>query len=553
MRRPIFSMDSLRRSLLTAVGAGSLVLALTVLVTWPQALYMSSRISTHFDAQFSIWRLGWIAHALATAPTRIFDANIFYPARTTLAYSDATMLQGVLGAPLFWADVSPVLIYNAMLFAGFAGSGLAVFLLTRHLTGEIDVSLVAAAIFTTLPYRTEHFFHLEMQWIVFVPLTFWALHRAIERPSVGYGIAAGVFIWLQVLSCIYYGVFLGLTLVFFAPAVVLLTGRSPYRATIVPLAVAATIAGVLTVPFALPYLAAARDIGVRPEVEITRYSATPINYLAAPELNRLWGWTAERWGSNELRLFPGLMAVLLACASALRHPRRPVVIYACLALVAILFSFGTNNPAYVLLLKYVSPLQGFRSMSRFGAFAGCAIAVLAAFGMQALLERRGLSRRWRAIATGVVLALIAFEASNRAQPLQAGIPRQAPDVYRILRSAPPGAVMELPLPPFNSYPGFDPAYQSWSLWHWKPLINGYSGYYPRDYLTTIIRMEVFPEDASINRLRAHGVRYIVVHRELYQPDRLKNLMLRFAGRPELKSWGAYEDPLGLADLFELTD
>ena len=132
-------------------GAVTLVLALTILVTWPLAPSMSSMLSPHFDAQFSIWRLGWIAHALATAPTRIFDANIFYPAPRTLAYSDATMLQGVLGAPLFWAGASPVFIYNAMLLAGFAASGLALFLLMRHLSGSTEASLVAAAIFTVLP------------------------------------------------------------------------------------------------------------------------------------------------------------------------------------------------------------------------------------------------------------------------------------------------------------------------------------------------------------------------------------------------------------------
>jgi hypothetical protein len=99
-------------SVAASFGAVLLVLAFTILVTWPQAEHLSSMLSPHFDAQFSIWRLGWIAHALATAPTKIFDANIFHPAPTTLAYSDATMLQGVLGAPLFWAGVPPVLIYK---------------------------------------------------------------------------------------------------------------------------------------------------------------------------------------------------------------------------------------------------------------------------------------------------------------------------------------------------------------------------------------------------------------------------------------------------------
>jgi len=533
-------------------GAITLVLALTVLVTWPQALHMSSMLSPHFDAQFSVWRLGWIAHALATAPSQIFDANIFYPAPRTLAYSDATMLQGVIGAPLFWVGLSPVFVYNVMLFTGFAASGLALYLLMRHLTGSTEASLVAAAIFTVLPYRTEHFMHLEMQWVVFVPLTLWALHRAVEGGSLRYGAVAGVFIWLQVLSCIYYGVFLALWLAFFAPALVVLSASGRFRTRIAVVALAAVVAVVLIVPFAIPYVAAARDIGVRPDFEIARYSAAPVNYLASPEVNRVWGWTANRFGSTELRLFPGLVAVLLCGASLLRRPRRPVVLYAIVALVAIGFSFGTNNPAYAVLIEHAGMLRGFRSMSRFAALTGCAVAVLAGFGMQALLERTGWRERRRAL-TAVVLALIAIEAANHPLPLQQGSPREVPDLYRVLRSAPPGAVMELPLPRLAALPGFDPAYQTWALWHWKPLVNGYSGYYPRDYINTIIRMEVFPEDASINRLRAHGVRYVIVHRQLFEAARLDNLMMRIAGRAELRPWGAYKDPLGMADLFELTD
>ena len=152
---------------------------------------------------------------------------------------------------------------------------------------------------------------------------------------------------------------------------------------------------VLIVPFAIPYMAAAQDIGFRPDFEISRYSATPVNYLASPAVNRVWGWTADRFGSTELRLFPGLMAALLCGASVLRRPWRPVVLYAILALVAIGFSFGTNNPAYAFLIEHVGVLRGFRSMSRFAALTGCAVAVLAGFGMQTVLERTG----WRRTAT----------------------------------------------------------------------------------------------------------------------------------------------------------
>ena len=116
-------------------GAALLVSVLTLIVTWPQALVLSSQLAAHHDAQFSIWRLGWIAHALATDPWHLFDANIFHPARHALAFSDATMLEGLVGAPLFWAGMPPTAVYNVLLLAGFAGSGLGMFVLARHLTG----------------------------------------------------------------------------------------------------------------------------------------------------------------------------------------------------------------------------------------------------------------------------------------------------------------------------------------------------------------------------------------------------------------------------------
>ena len=541
------------RHRLSTLGAGLLIIALTALLTWPQAEHLSSKLSPHFDARFSIWRLGWIAHSLITAPTHIFDANIFYPARTTLAYSDTVMLEGVLAAPLFWLGVSPVLIYNLTLFAGIVGSGMAMYLLAREVTVSAGAALVAAAVFTMLPYRTEHFMHLELQWSMFVPLTFLALHRAVERESVGYGIAAGVCIWLQVVSCVYYGVFLAMLLAFFAPALVLLRGAASVRQSIRPVAVAALVSAVLSVPMAVPYLAAARDIGFRPHGEIARYSASLVNYLSAPMENRLWGWTANRWGLPELRLFPGLAALVLAAIGVARRPSRTAILYALTALVAIVYSFGTNNPAYAFAIAHVTPMQGFRATARFGMFAGFAIAVLAGFGVQALVQRPGLPAWVRYAIVPVAIALIALEGSNHALPLEAGMPKSIPEVYRVLRSAPPGTVVEMPVPRLNSLPGYDPTFQAWALWHWKPLVNGYSGYYPADYINTIIRMEIFPEESSISRLRAHDVRYIVVHHALYEPERLANLMSRFASRPELKSWGTYKDPLGTAELFELLD
>src|SRR4029077_3386956 len=146
-------------------------------------LYLGTKVAVHNDPFFSTWRLAWIAHALRTDPHHLYDANIFYPERNTLAYSDAMLLEGALGAPFIWAGVSPVLVYNILVLAGIVSPGVGAFVLVRYLTKNAGAALVSAAIFTLMPYRVEHFMHLELQWAMWMPLAFWALHRAVAEGS----------------------------------------------------------------------------------------------------------------------------------------------------------------------------------------------------------------------------------------------------------------------------------------------------------------------------------------------------------------------------------
>jgi hypothetical protein len=531
-------------------AAAFLITGFSVFVTWPQARHLSTHIAAHHDAYFSIWRLGWIAHALAAQPLHLFDANIFHPAAHTLAYSDATLLEGVIGAPLFWAGASPALVYNLLLLAGFAGSGLGMFVLARHLTHATGPALVAAAAYTMLPYRIEHFMHLELQWAMFVPLTLWALHRAVDESSWRWGIVAGLFLWLQLLACVYYGVFLAITLVAFVPLLIVTSPRDRMARAIPGVLLAAAVALALAIPFVLPYREAARELGGRTLTDIARYSATPANYFATTSSSWFWSWTADTWGATELRLFPGAIALILCLASPLHPRRRHVVVYVVTALLAVELSFGLNGVLYRALYAHVPALEGFRSLSRFAVIASCAVCMLAALGTDAIAQRLNTSSL-RSALVPVLLMLMLIDYGNRPMGLTPADPVEPPDVYKVIRSASPGAIIELPVPDLSRLPGWDPFYEAWSLWHFKPLVNGYSGYHPQDYMDTLLRMLSFPDDASIGRLRGHDVRYIVVHRAFYNQDQYASLMLRIASRPELKPWGAYKDVQGMADIFEL--
>src|SRR5947208_173442 len=75
------------RSAIRAIGVTTFAASLAAFITWPQVLHLRTSIFSHHDPYFSIWRITWVAHALATSPLHLFDANIFYPSRDTLAYS----------------------------------------------------------------------------------------------------------------------------------------------------------------------------------------------------------------------------------------------------------------------------------------------------------------------------------------------------------------------------------------------------------------------------------------------------------------------------------
>jgi hypothetical protein len=525
-----------------------LLLALTIVFTWPQARYLGSRFASHNDPNFSIWRIAWIAHALGNDPRHLFDANIFHPHPRTLAYSDATLLEGLVAAPLLWAGTPPVAVYNLLLLGGIFASGLGMFVLARHLTDSAGAALSAAAVFMMVPYRIEHYGHLELQWAMWIPLAFWAVHRTVDEQSWRAGLLTGLFLWLQVLSCAYYGVFLAIMLGVLAVVLLVVDPRRT-SAALPPLALGALLAAALTYPYTAVYAGNVAIVGSRDLEEIVRYSAQPTDYLAAPSQNWWWSWTGARWGSSELRLFPGGIAVCLALTAFARRPVRLAWAYAAAGAVAFELSLGARGRVYAWLLDRVDVLHGLRAPGRMSIVAFCALAVLAGLGVAAIEKWTG-SRRGARFAAGAAVVLLTLEYASAPMVLTAAADRPL-DVYKVMHSIGPGVVAELPMPTTDRLPGKDAVYAYWSIAYWHPLVNGYSGYYPPDYFRLLARMQTFPDERSIATLAALDVRYVVVHRAYYAPEEYRSLMARIAERAELRSAGRYRDPLGDADLFEL--
>jgi hypothetical protein len=469
----------------------------------------------------------------------LFNAPIFHPHDLTLAFSDAMLVPSLLAAPLRYFGLAPVLAFNLVLATAFLTSGLAAFALVRRLTGSTEGGLVAAMIYTLAPYRLDHLDHLEMQAAAFMPAALWLWHRAVDRQSASAAAGAVSMAVLQWLSAIYYGLL-------FAPYALVMAViewaqvSRPNRTRLIGAIAIAGMAGALVVAwYSRPYLANRADTGDRLPSVVAEYSATPLSYLAVHPHNAVYGDILSGLGHAETRLFPGVLALLLASVGLARTEwMRRKWAYVAAGLVAFDLSLGTNGLLVPLLRELVLPYRGLRAPARAGILVLLTIAVFAGWGTTVVLARARTPKA-RHLAVGVLLSALVVEY------------RTPPDVWTAPRSGEAqhmgltrGTVaIELPVAtPERLDQSADAWYMVERIGAWPSLVNGYSGYYPPDYLTLADRIRLFPDDRAIREIARVGVTVLAVHERFYGLQ-FKEIVDALERRDDVERVGQYQEDI----------
>lgn len=111
--------------------------------------------------------LSWDSHTIFTYPARLFDANVLYPSRDTLTYSEHLVLLGALSAPIRVITRNPVLPYNILLLVALVFSAFSCYLLIKELTESRWGALIAGLFFSYNFYRMEMIGELHVLVAVF--------------------------------------------------------------------------------------------------------------------------------------------------------------------------------------------------------------------------------------------------------------------------------------------------------------------------------------------------------------------------------------------------
>jgi hypothetical protein len=292
-----------------------------------------------------------------------------------------------------------------------------------------------------------------------------------------------------------------------------------------------------------PYRAAQLEVGLKRS--LVDWLPSPSSYLATPshlhqyvralitDIN--FNDTADAW------LFPGV-TVLIFAALALRPSRTRVigedrrsqlrhnggVFYLLLALLAVWIFLPP--PFGLWPFVYALPGMNFiRVPSRFMILAMLALGVAMGAGFDRLLGgSRAAMRHTAAVVVGALLI-----AEYASMPL-ASVPFavKIPAIDRWLATLPgPFAIAEVPVPS----PGNAGAYERQqtmamlhSTAHWHKTIHGYSGIRPALHQRLYLELNAFPDETSLRSLRELGVRYVVVHENMYPPVRWTEMDARYA-------------------------
>lgn len=563
---------------------GLFFLLTAIWLTWPMSAKLLTAIPIGLEGEatvplFNLWTIWWNIDRLGHGFAEYWHAPIFSPARLTFALSEPQPTTMLL-APVYVVTDSMILCYNLAVLILLAMCGHASWSLLRLVHVSSPVALLGGLLIQRLPFSFWQMGVLQLLALAGPIWTIYWILKCCREPgwstSLGLGLSFGLTYW----SCNYFGLLLSLSigisgLLLISAGWFLLPEWRRWKVW-ASLFAAAILAACLIGPMARVQQEAAREEKWQAERPLEL-----VQNLSARWSDYTWSLTTrlgdyptaiEPARQNIWRMGCGAVVTILGTWGLLvglyRQDRR---LLTCTVLtfsvVSLLLSFGPEYEIFgwspsLWLRDHYPGFSHLRSPFRFGAFVQLGWHLLAIQGAEAFsLDRWRWFRKFvergpdheigwrqlslRALLTSpaiLVLGLAVYEVWPAAQvchpvpqvhptPQWLGDLRQKTEPHEVLACL-----------PFAN--GSDAsAYESTTLWmywqtrHHRPMVNGYSGFFPDAYLELRDAMETFPSEESMRLLTLAGVRYLVIDTSVCPVNDWKEIAL-FRDQTEI----CFEDP-----------
>lgn len=513
---------------------------LALFSTWPLAIQIDQAIPTGRERVatvplFNLWTVWWNADRTGEGFADYWDAPIFAPSENSFALSETQPTTAVV-APVAWMSDSRALAYNLYLLVMLVANGWAGSLLVRSLTCNRFVGTCSGVLILLLPFVHWQLGVLQLSQLSGILLTLHFLIRFLTDYKLQDAVLAGAAIGFCYLTCNYYGYQLCLTLLFALP--VLVAKRCNLRRLIFGSVITGIVISVIILPVVMTQLSTSSRQNWDRRVEtVSRLSAVQNDYFRT-----LWrGPLSISTGSNaRFPLSPGLacsaLAVIGAFAGLGRQSTRRVTLFLVVFLaVAAQLSLG---PGWVLLgqcpfehlAEWLPGLSAMRSPFRFAVLVQVSCVILAGMNFvrtnddEVVAERCSTASstfppenwqrvlRWGQVALLCGVLIESWPATPGLYAMPEYEPQRSWIEWLRTKTQKDDVVAHLPFPSGRSVSDYKDTTVAmlWSTYHKRRLANGYSGFFPKEFVQLKANVQSFPDDKSVVELRKTGVRWCVV-------------------------------------------
>ncbi|NLV27554.1 MAG: hypothetical protein GXY48_10385 [Methanomicrobiales archaeon] len=495
---------------------------LTVILTYPMAFHVSDTIGDG-DEAFTCWSLIWTTKYIIEDPANLFNANIFYPANEySLALSEHLAGWTLFSIPVYALTHDPVFTHNFLRLLTFVLCGFGMYLLSYRYTKNRYAAFIAGIFFAFFEYRTGIQLHLlAMQWVPFMLLF---LDRFFYSLSLRDILASSLFFIMEALSGWYVGIFsVIIGGIFIAGYIIFDTDvrkRLVTQKALCRILISLALISFILLPFAIPYFEASKHYDAERDID------TPFDSSWSFDIQTV----IDKFGIFFLIL--AIIGIILPISSEksknqnrvtifdrIRQQKIPIIFFI-IGIISYILTLGpilkiSGTPTGIFLPYYyvysvVPFIAIIRDLSRFSFIISFAGSVLTGFGAAVIINRvKSVSYKTPVAIVLIILAIFVSWHGPVHMPASLATGDQVPQEYRWLANQTSDfAIIELP----TRWVEDNSEYTYYSVYHWKDMVNGYSG---RDVeeASKIMRDTgaFFPSNNTISLLQKIGVRYVLIH------------------------------------------
>ncbi len=532
------------------------LILLTVVMIWPVAAQLGRQIpGSDGDAYVHLWTARWVRDSLQAGRGIFFTDQIFHPVGTPLYWHNFAWFN-ILIWLLLQAFLNEATAYSLIFLGIIVFNGFATYLLAREVTGSQPASFVACIIVAFWPFTLSNHHHPNLILIGWVPLALLYLMRLMQKQRLVDALIFAVFVALIGISRWQMLVIGGLLLfIYFLYCLATQPQIRTYRLLKLTL-LTGLISLLIMLPLLWPLLSAQFSRAYPEDLfAVTEgYHSDFLAYFIPSRYHPIWGQLVfERFYSNfgvskVFVPFLGFTTLLLAVYGAIRQfPKArfwilATFLYIVLALGSDLVINGQPYlPLPYRLLDDISLFRMIRNPERFNVILSIPVALLAALGVQSLMQRQNLSHIQSWLLWVLVVGFILFEYAVTYPMLPLTVPQW---FSQLANEEEDFAILNLPM--HNRR--YIENYMYYQSEHGKPLVGGKTARTPReafefiDSVPSLSRSpktnappdEIAQVGSQLKSLADANVRYLILHKNFLTVE-------------ELDSWKEW---LGLEPVFE---